>query len=408
MNKDVPLVSTWAWYPGFEEVVDLFNNTHDEVQVCWTNAGSGTAEYDKFSTTIEAGSGAPDVIMLENEVVPSFVIRDSLVDLSEYGANDVAENYGAGAWKDVSIGDGVYAIPVDGGPIGMMYRADIFDEYGIAVPTTWEEFAAAGAQLKAAGFPGYFTNFPTNGNGYLQALLQQAGTEAFSWDVATPTELGVDIDSESTRRVLNYWDGLVTDGVVATDDSFTTDWNTQLATGGYAVNIAAAWGPGYLSGLEGLDEDADWKAAPIPQWTAADDIQVNYGGSTFAVTTQSKQPELAAVVAKEIFGTEEAWKIGIEKATLFPLWLPILNSDYFAAFETPFFGGQESNAEVFIPASNGYAGMAYSPFQSTAYEKVTDRLYDAMVEKKTTVDEAAGLFQQDIVDYATAQGFIVE
>ena len=97
VNKDATQVSVWAWYPAFEEVVDLFNNTHDDVQICWTNAGQGNDEYTKFSTALEAGSGAPDVIMLESEVLSSFSIRDGLVDLTEYGADDVKDDYTAGA-----------------------------------------------------------------------------------------------------------------------------------------------------------------------------------------------------------------------------------------------------------------------------------------------------------------------
>ena len=77
-------------------------------------------------------------------------------------------------------------------------------------------------------------------------------------------------------------------------------------------------------------------------------MQINWGGSTFAVTSQAKDKEAAAVVAKEVFGTEEAWKLGIEKAALFPLWKPILESDYFRDLEYPFFGGQQINKDVFL------------------------------------------------------------
>ena len=152
-KPDATQVSVWAWYPAFEEVVDLFNESHDDVQICWTNAGQGNDEYTKFSTAIESGSGAPDVIMLESEVLSSFSIRDALVDLTEFGADDVKGDYTEGAWKDVSSGDAVYAVPVDGGPMGMLYRKDILDQYGIAVPTTWDEFAAAAQALKDAGRP---------------------------------------------------------------------------------------------------------------------------------------------------------------------------------------------------------------------------------------------------------------
>lgn len=404
---DAPQVSVWAWYPAFEQVVDLFNETHDEVQVCWTNAGQGNDEYTKFSTSIEAGSGAPDVIMLESEVLSSFAIRKALVDLTEYGANDVKGDYSEGAWKDVSSGDAVYAIPVDGGPMGMLYRQDIFDEYGIAVPTTWAEFEAAAQQLKDAGAPGVLVDFPTNGRAYNQALFAQAGSVPFDYDNADPTSIGIEVNDQGAKDVLAYWENLVDEGLVATDDAFTADYNTKLVDGSYAIYVAAAWGPGYLGGLSDADPDAVWKAAPVPQWDTANPVQINWGGSTFAVTSQAKDPELSALVAKEIFGTEEAWKIGIEEAALFPLWKPILESDYFRDLEYPFFGGQQINKDVFLPAASAYTGFTFSPFQNYAYDQLTEQLY-AMVQGEKDSSAALDDLQASLEKYATEQGFTLK
>ncbi|GIG30727.1 sugar ABC transporter substrate-binding protein [Cellulomonas marina] len=405
-KTDAQQVTVWAWYPAFADVVDLFNETHDDVQVCWTNAGQGNDEYTKFSTAIEAGSGAPDVIMLESEVISSFAIRDALVDLSQYGADEVEDDYTAGAWKDVSSGDAVYGIPVDGGPMGMLYRQDIFDQYGVAVPTTWDEFATAAQALKDAGFEGYITDFPTNGRAFNQALFAQAGSAPWTYDNAEPTEVGITANDEGAKKVLEYWDGLIEDGVVGTEDAFTTDYNTHLVDGTYATYLAAAWGPGYLSGLADADSDAVWRAAPLPQWDASSPVQVNWGGSTFAVTSQSEIPEAAATVAKEIFGTEEAWKIGIEKGALFPLWKPILESDYFRDLEYPFFGGQQINKDVFLDAAAGYEGFTFSPFQNYAYDQQTTVLFD-MVENGTSAGDALDTLQETLVTYGKEQGFTV-
>ena len=185
--------------------------------------------------------------MLESEVLSSFSIRDALVDLTEFGADDVKGDYTEGAWKDVSSGDAVYAIPVDGGPMGMLYRKDIFDQYGIAVPTTWDEFAAAAQQLKDAGAAGVLADFPTNGRAYNQALFAQAGSVPFAYDIAKPT----DDRHRRQRRRLQEGARLLgrpasKKGLVATDDAFTADYNTKLVDGSYAIYVAAAWGPGYL------------------------------------------------------------------------------------------------------------------------------------------------------------------
>ncbi|MDN4481313.1 ABC transporter substrate-binding protein [Demequina muriae] len=406
VNEDATQVLVWAWYPSFEPVVDLFNETHDDVQVCWTNAGQGNDEYSKFSTAIEAGSGAPDVIMLEAEVLSSFTIRDALVDLTEYGVNDIEGDYTEGAWSDVKSGDAVYAVPVDGGPMGMLYRKDIFDEYGIEVPETWEDFAVAAEALKDAGAPGVLADFPTNGRAYNQALFAQAGSVPFEYDSAQPQEISIEVNDQGAKDVNAYWADLVDRGLVATDDAFAADYNTKLVDGSYAVYIAAAWGPGYLAGLSDAEPDAQWRAAPVPQWDLANPVQINWGGSTFAVTSQAENPEAAALVAKEIFGTEEAWKIGIEEAALFPLWTPILESDYFADLEYPFFDGQQINRDVFLEAAAGYEGFTFSPFQNYAYDQLTEELF-AMVEGQKSSDQALDDLQATLVQYANDQGFTV-
>ncbi|GAA3699917.1 sugar ABC transporter substrate-binding protein [Zhihengliuella alba] len=407
VHPDAKQVTVWAWYPAFEQVVDHFNETHDEVQVCWTNAGQGNDEYTKFSTAIEAGSGAPDVIMLEAEVLSSFAIRDALVDLTEYGVGEIEGDYTEGAWKDVSSGDAVYAVPVDGGPMGMLYRQDILDEYGIAPPTTWAEFEAAAVQLKEAGAPGVLANFPTNGRAFNQALFAQAGSAPYEYDPANPAEIGIEVDDQASKDVLAYWEGLVDEGLVSTDDAFTADYNTKLVDGTYAIYLAAAWGPGYLQGLSDTDPDAVWRAAPLPQWDLENPTQVNWGGSTFAVTEQAEDKEAAALVAQEIFGTEEAWRIGVEEAALFPLWKPMLESEYFRELEYPFFGGQKINEDVFLEAAQGYEGFTFSPFQNYAYDQLTEELF-AMTEGQKEAAGALEDLQGSLEKYAQEQGFTLK
>ena len=403
--EDAPVVTVWAWYPAMEQVVDLFNETHDDVQVCWTNAGQGGDAYQAFSTALEAGSGAPDVMMIEAEFLGQYTIRDALVDLAPHGAAELADEYTEGAWSDVTEGDAVYAIPVDGGPMGLLYRQDVFDQYGVAVPTTWEEFAAAAQQLKDGGYDGYIANFPPNWWAFVQAMAAQKGWAPFTYDSAS-TEIGIDIDTPEAQEVLAYWEDLVDRGLVATDEAFTADYNASLVDGTYASYVAAAWGPGYLEGLSDADEDAVWRAVPLPQWEGEEPRATNIGGSTFAVSEQADDPELAATVAMEIFGTEEAWKIGIEEAALFPLWRPILESEYFANLEYPFFGGQQINKDVFLEAAAGYEGFTTPPFLTYVYDQGTQQL-TALIEGNVDAAGALAALEQDVRSYAQEQGFTV-
>lgn len=403
--EDAPVVTVWAWYPAMEQVVDLFNENNDDVQVCWTNAGQGGDAYQAFSTALEAGSGAPDVMMIEAEFLGQYTIRDALVDIAPLGAADVAGDYTEGAWADVSEGDAVYAIPVDGGPMGFLYRQDIFDQYGVPVPTTWEEFATAAQALKDAGYEGYIANFPPNWWAFIQAMAAQKGWAPFDYDSGS-TELRIDMATPEAVEVVAFWEDLVERDLVATDEAFTADYNASLVDGNYASYVAAAWGPGYLAGLSDADADAVWRAVPLPQWEGEEPRSVNIGGSTFAVSEQADDPELAARVAIEIFGTEEAWRIGIEEAALFPLWRPILESDYFRDLEYPFFDGQQINKDVFLEAAAGYEGFATPPFLTYVYDQGTQQL-TALVEGSKDAQEVMDTMQQDITTYAESQGFTV-
>ncbi|BBH64099.1 sugar ABC transporter substrate-binding protein [Actinoplanes sp. OR16] len=401
-------IKVWAWYPAFQGVVDLFNSTHTDIKIEWTNAGAGQDQYTKLQTALKAGKGAPDVAMLELQEIPTFQLTKHLVDLGKYGANDVKGNYVDWAWKQVSTGDSVYAIPVDAGPMALLYREDLFKQYDLTVPKTWDEYKAQAEKLKtASGGKNFITDFGANDGGFLTGLQWQAGAKPYAYDVANPANIGVTVNSAEAKQVMTYWEGMVASGLADTKAYGTTDFYNGLASGKYATYIAAGWGPGYLQSVA-KTTSGKWRAAPLPQWTAGANAQGDWGGSSFAVTDQTKYPQQAATVAKEIFGATntDAWKIGIDEAYLFPTATPILESDAFMKKEYEFFGGQKVN-EVFVPAYNAIGEFAWSPFNSYNFNQLTTGLNQA-IEKKTSWTAALDTAQANITQYATQQGFKVQ
>jgi len=405
VNPDATQVSVWAWYPNMNDVATNFNNTHDDVQVCLTNAGQGIDEYNKFQTTITAGSGAPDVIMLETDQVPGFALQGALTDLTEYGADEVKGNFGEGAWRDVSSGDAVYGIPVDGGPMAMMYRTDVFQQYGLTVPTTWEEYRAQAEKLKAAGGP-FMGDVPANVPAPMVSLMQQNGAEPWVYDAANPTDLEINLNSPEAKEVLDYWSTMAKDGLVGTQDQFTTDYIAGAVQGQYATYISAAWAPGYLTGAgAGEGEDAGkWAVAPLPQWDPANPVSINWGGSVFSVTDQAKDKDAAAIVAKELYADPESLADGWKNQIIFPLNQDILTSDEFINNPTEFFAGQTANKDVYIPAGEAYQGSTYSPFANNFYAEFTTQIA-AMNSGEKTGSQAADDLQKAMETYAQQQGF---
>lgn len=409
VHKDAPAVSVWAWYPNMAKVVDNFNNSHTDVQVCWTIAGQGQPEYAKLQTAVSAGKGAPDVVMLEADQLTGFEIQKALVDLSTYGANDVKKNFSDGAWKDVSQGSAVYAIPIDGGPMAMIYRKDVFDKYGITTPpATWAEYAADAQKVKDAGGP-VFGDLGSNVPAATTALMTQKGAVPFTYDLADGTNITIKIDSQASKDVLNYWADLSKKGLVGKEDQFTTDYISGVIAGKYATYISAAWAPGYLSGAGvGVgSEKGQFAVAPLPQWDASNPVSVNWGGSALAVTTQATDVKLAAEVAMGLYADDASLTDGWKTQTIFPLNQGVLTSDAFVNNKVDFFNGQTANKDIYIPAENNYKGFNYSPFSVYYYAQLQAEI--VKINAGTTTGEQAAIdLQQTIVTYAKSQGFTVK
>lgn len=409
VHPDATAVSVWAWYPNMAKVVDNFNNAHTDVQACWTNAGQGAPEYAKFQTTISAKKGAPDVIMLEADQLPGFEIQEALVDLSKYGANDVKPNFSAGAWKDVSQGDAVYAIPVDGGPMAMIYRTDVFAKYGIKTPPkTWAEYAKDAATVKAAGGP-VFGDFGSNVPAATTALMIQKGAKPFVYDLADKQKITIKLDDQATQDVLSYWGDLATKKLVGTVDQFTTDYIAGVVGGKYATYVSAAWAPGYLTGagVGNGKEKGKFAVAPLPQWDENAPVSVNWGGSTFAVTTQAGDKKAAAEVAKGLYADEPSLTDGWKTQTIFPLNQGVLKSEAFVNNKVDFFNGQTANKDIYVPAENAYAGATYSPFTVYYYAQLQAEIVK-INSGKITGAQAATELQATMVKYAKSQGFTVQ
>jgi multiple sugar transport system substrate-binding protein len=409
VDKSAPVVSVWAWYPNMAKVVDNFNNNHKDVQVCWTVAGQGAPEYAKFQTAISAGKGAPDVIMLEADQLTGFEIQKALVDLSAYGATDVKKNFSAGAWKDVSQGSAVYAIPVDGGPMAMIYRKDIFDKYGITTPpTTWAEYAADAQKVKDAGGP-VFGDLGSNVPAATTALIAQKGAKPFTYDLANAKNVTIDLASQPAKDVLDYWADLSKKGLVGKEDQFTTDYISGVIGGKYATYISAAWAPGYLTGAgvgKGT-EKGQFAVAALPQWDTSNPVSVNWGGSTFAVTSQASDKKLSAIVAKGLYADDASLTDGWKTQTIFPLNQGVLKSDSFVNNAVDFFNGQTANKDIYVPAENLYKGFNYSPFSVYYYAQLQAEIVKINAGKISGSDAATEL-QATMVKYAKQQGFTVK
>jgi multiple sugar transport system substrate-binding protein len=394
----------WTWVPQIEKEVALFEKKYPAIKVTVQNAGQGEPQYTKLRTALKAGTGAPDVVQIEYSYLPTFTITKSLLDLRPYGAAAFKDTFVNWTWAQVTGSNGeVWAIPQDTGPMGMLYRQDIFDQYGITPPKTWDEFATASHKLHTADPNVYMTNLAANQSGVWMGLLQQAGVRPFTSPSAD--QITVNVADDTSKKLASYWGGLVKDGVVSTDPDFTDPWYQALNKGKYATWLTAAWGPVFLSG-SAKDTSGKWRAAPLPQWNAAAPASGNWGGSTSAVVKTTKNPIAAAKFAQFLNTDPESTKALATQQFLFPPTKALLSDPAFTGDKPAFYGGQQVN-QVFAGISGTVTtDFGWPPFLDQTINDWNETVGKSFADRGDPV-AALDQWQSRIKTYAKSQGFKV-
>ncbi|GAB2923578.1 ABC transporter substrate-binding protein [Streptomyces heilongjiangensis] len=394
----------WTWVPNIAKEVALFEKKYPAVKVKVVNAGQGTPQYTKLRTALKAGTGAPDLVQIEYQAIPTFTITDSLLDLRPYGASALESTFVDWTWGQVSGSDGeVWAIPQDTGPMGMLYREDIFDKHGIDVPTTWDEFAEAARRLHRADPDVYLTNLAANQVAAWHGLLWQAGAKPYA--TSGGGDITIRVDDAASRRLGAYWGGLAKEGVIGVEPDFTDSWYAALNKGTYATWLTAAWGPVFLSGSAKATA-GKWRAAPLPQWDAARPSSGNWGGSTTAVIRSTENPVAAAVFAQFLNSDPASARMFATEQFFFPATKALLTDAEFTGDAPAFYGGQKVNQVFADISSTVNSSFQWPPFLDKAATDWTETVGKSLADKGDTV-AALGSWQQRLTAYAKGQGFTV-
>lgn len=392
-----------SWIPGIEEVVKAWNAKNPNIQVrvqTGPNGNGGT--YQNFFNQLKAGN-APDLGQIEYDALPSFRVQDGLFNLASCDVVTKAKDqFVPWTWNQVSFGEqnAVYGVPQDAGPMALFYRADLFEKNGIAVPKTWQEYAAAAEKVRAAG--GYITNFSQSDINQFAGLSWQAGGRWFANDGQQWT---VSLADEKTRKVADYWQDLITRKLVSAVPPWTTEWDNAYNTDQAWTWVSAVWGANSIA--TGAPKTAGkWRVAPMPQWSAGESVAGNWGGSSTAVFKGAKHPYEAAQFALWLNTSDEALSLLNEKANLYPATkagasLPALSKG------VAFYGDQKIY-EVFAQASGQVSpDFTWGPTMTSTYANVSDG-FKGVVSGKGTLTEALTAAQASTIQTLKSQAIPVK
>lgn len=389
----------WAWTADSQDIVDQWNEENPDIQVKYTDAGGGTDSSAKLVTAARAGN-APDIALVEYTTLPAMIVADVPADITEY-VGDIQDAFTEGTWAQTTFGGVTYGIPQDVGPMANVYRADRFEELGVAVPTTWQEFRTAAETVKAADPDTVIAALPPTEFGFWAGVSTQAGAE---WWSSEGDEWTVGIADEASLEVADFFEQLVADGLISTDPLLTPEYNAALNAGTMLSWPSAVWAPSVIESVA-ADTAGSWEMAPLPQWTEGDAAVPYQGGSALVVTTSSDHPEEAAKFAKWLNASEEGNEILIETQALYPA--ATVGQEMTEGNEPPALMPQQTDFySVAAEISSDTIPVTWGPNVNLASSVFSDELQKA-IDNGTPWRDAFIATQKAVVDDMVESGFTV-
>ncbi|MFC9945925.1 extracellular solute-binding protein [Streptomyces pratensis] len=391
----------WAWAPGLDKVADIWNKGPGKeagITVTVKKQASGDDLVTKIITAAKAGK-APDLVQAEYQALPTLVSNDVLADISEE-AGDAEGEFAAGVWQQATLGsDALYALPQDSGPLMFYYRKDLFEQYGLTVPTTWDEFAGTARALKKKAPDKDLTTFSSNDSGLFAGLAQQAGAK---WWTTGGDKWKVAIDDPATQKVADFWGGLVKEGAIDNQPMYTPAWNKALNTGKQVAWVSAVWAPGTLT-TAAPETKGKWAMAPLPQWTAGENVTGSWGGSSTAVTNDSKNKKAAATFAKWLNTDPAALAALVKEGGIYPAATAAQTGG--ALSKAPdYFSNQPGFYTEAAKIAQGTAPAAWGPNVNVAYSAFKDN-FAAAAKNRSDFGAALTAMQDATVADLKKQGF---
>ena len=409
-------LTVWSWDSTLPRTVEGFEKENPNIKVTITNAGTNKDEYQALNNAMEAGSGAPDLAQIEYYALPEYVIRDYVQDLSGYGADDFSDFFTPGTWASVAIQGGVYALPMDSGPMAWFYNKEVMDKAGVNPDEvrTWDDFYEAAKKVRATG--SYITS-DSGDAGFFDSMTWLAG--------ATPFETGEDGTSvkinltgdDKVQSFIDFWQKLIDEDLIDTKTAgWTDEWNRGLNDGSIASLLTGAWMPyNLLSGAP--DGDGKWRIAQMPTLDGSETNSEN-GGSSLAVIKTDDEAKAEAAYKFAEYACHNADGVGVRvEGGAFPADNETLASEDFLNMSSltdsegnahEYFGGQKFNEVLAKAAANVSTGYKFLPFEVNARNVYADHAGGAFTDKSITLEEGIASWETALKEYAEQQGYTVE
>ncbi|GAA1593417.1 ABC transporter substrate-binding protein [Actinomadura kijaniata] len=298
-------VDTFSTF-GYEELFKRYEASHPGVRIKHRNVVQLDEYLPRLEQWIAAGSGAGDVVALEEGILSKFLAKpDRFVNLLDHGAASLKGGFLDWKWKQALSRDGRYLVGLgtDIGGLAMCYRTDLFAKAGLPTDRekvgglwpTWDAYIATGRRYAGKVKDSRFVDGSVNL--YNTILAQQAG-QAAGHTFFDPSGRFV---AGANPAVRGAWDTTVRiqqSGLSAGLKSFEPSWGSGFKKAGFATVACPSWMLGVIKENAGAEASGKWDVAPIPGGAGS------RGGSFLAVPRQSRHATEAAALVRFLTGAE--------------------------------------------------------------------------------------------------------
>lgn len=355
--------------------------------------------WDRYLEALAAGEDLPDLLGLEQGGFPKFmkdgIIEKYFVPLDDLVADNRAD-YAEGRMSIYSYNGKLYGLESSLTASVYYYQPKIFEDNGVAVPTTWEEMVATGEEL---GKKGIALNVATDSGNWFQMWLDQRGGAVF--DAEGKFVFGDETNRALAIEVATLIQNGVKNGtflVVLGDDHWG---GVTIPTAYREQRLAGQVMPDWWSScclMPGVEDMAgQWKVALPPVWEGGGAETLVWGGTGWAVS-QSDNSDLAKEFIGFMYLGQESQVQKFEKINMFPWMLSAYDDPRITSLEDPFYGGQKLG-EIYAQLADGVPVWYQSPFRSNWSTAVGDNLpllFDGTLTPEAFVDTVTGITQEAI------------
>ncbi|MEV7342926.1 extracellular solute-binding protein [Streptomyces sp. NPDC093544] len=381
-GKTTLVVKTFSQF-GYDKLYEEYEAAHPGIEIKEENIAQMGDYLPKLQQWMATGSGAGDVVALEEGIISKFMERpDQFVNLLDHGAADLEGEYLDWKWKQALTPDGknLVGLGTDVGAQGMCYRTDLFKKAGLPTDRekvgelwpTWDAYLDAGKKFTDAKTDARF--FDSAGGIYQNILMQQGDHTYYDRE----NNLVVD----SNPGVKTAWDQtaeMIDAGLSANILQWSPQWNAGFKKGTFATIPCPSWMLGTIEKQSGPENADKWDVARVPGDGAV------RGGSFLAVPKQSKHQKEAADLVK-FLTSAKGQTAAFKTKNNFPSALKAIDDPTVQGFTNPYFNDAPVG-KIFGESVKALKPVYLGPENTPINDRFGNAL-SALEQGKLSADEA--------------------